>query len=143
MLSKSMGRGLLSGVVSDLPRRAVMAALVGVFVLAASGSAQAGGSCITSADCNLPTNFCRPGFCDLFGRCQSQLNDALCRVSPYGGNLFCNGVDYCEESLNRRTGGCAVNPSPVFRRSRSAARRTTVRRMSECFALQPGLRRRR
>ncbi|MDO8631913.1 MAG: hypothetical protein Q7R41_15615 [Phycisphaerales bacterium] len=31
-------------------------------------------------------------------------------MSPYGDNLFCNGVDYCEESANGGAGGCDVNP---------------------------------
>jgi len=109
MLSKSMGRSLVSGTVCELHRRVAVGVLVGAFVLAASGSVRAGGTCVTNADCNQSPNFCRPGVCDLFGQCQYQHDDGLCRVPP-GDNLFCNGVNYCNETLNGGAGGCAINP---------------------------------
>ena len=105
-----MGRSLVSGVFSDLLRRAAIVALFGALLLAAGGSARAGGSCITNADCNLSPNFCRPGVCDLFGQCQYQHDDAICRVPPNGDNLYCNGDNVCNETLNGGAGGCDVNP---------------------------------
>lgn len=75
-------------------------------LLAIPGMARAGGSCLTNADCNQSTNFCRPGVCDLFGQCQYNHSDAMCRVPPHGDNLFCNGVDFC----NATTQQCDTNP---------------------------------
>ncbi len=51
----------------------------------------AGGSCTVNSDCNLPTNYCKPGLCDLFHQCQYQHSDTMCRGSRIcigGTNAF-------------------------------------------------------
>lgn len=82
---------------------------LGVVLLSAfwlSPNAHAGGSCTTNANCNLSPNFCRPGVCDIFGQCQYNHTDSMCRVPPNGDNLFCNGDNFCNET----TQACDINP---------------------------------
>ncbi len=85
--------------------------LGGVVALTICAKTQAGGSCVTNQDCDQQTNFCRPGTCDLFGNCQYIHNDAQCRVPPFGDNLFCNGVNFCNAALNGGAGACDINPT--------------------------------
>ncbi len=100
----------MPGRVLAVPGWGVIVGLAGLLAAGSGGMAWAGGACVTSTDCNLSPNFCLPGFCDIFGQCQYQHNDGVCRVPPFGDNLYCNGNSICNESLNGGNGGCITIP---------------------------------